>query len=97
VQVSVLNITDSQAEYAREVAKTLQNQGLRVGLDVRNEKITYKIREHSLQKPPYILVVGDKERDAQAVAVRARGNQDLGVMPLEAFSQRILSDIARKA
>jgi len=97
VQVQVLNITDSQAEYAREVAKTLQNQGLRVGLDVRNEKITYKIREHSLQKPPYILVVGDKERDAQAVAVRARGNQDLGVMPLEAFSQRILSDIARKA
>ena len=68
-----------------------------MGVDLRNEKITYKIREHSLQKPPYILVVGDKERDAEAVAVRARGNLDLGVMPLEAFSQRIASDIARKA
>ncbi|MDO9405959.1 MAG: threonine--tRNA ligase [Polaromonas sp.] len=97
VQVSVLNITDSQADYAREVAKTLQNQGLRVHLDLRNEKITYKIREHSLQKLPYILVVGDKEKDAQAVAVRARGNKDLGVMPLEAFVQMIASDIAQKA
>ena len=89
VQVAVLNITDAQADYAREVAKTLQNQGLRVELDLRNEKITYKIREHSMQKLPYILVVGDKEKAAGAVAVRARGNQDLGVMPLEAFSQKI--------
>jgi threonyl-tRNA synthetase len=96
VQVSVLNITDSQADYAREVAKTLQNQGLRVQVDQRNEKITYKIREHSLQKLPYILVVGDKERAAGAVAVRARGNQDLGVMPVEAFLQRIAQDIANK-
>jgi threonyl-tRNA synthetase len=64
--------------------------------DLRNEKITYKIREHSLQKLPYILVVGDKEKAAGAVAVRARGNQDLGVMPLDAFSQRIASDIAHK-
>ncbi len=96
-QVSVLNITDSQAEYAREVAKTLRNQGLRVDLDLRNEKITYKIREHSMQKLPYILVVGDKEKEAGAVAVRARGNQDLGVMSLEAFSQKIASDIALKS
>ena len=88
VQVVVLNITDAQADYAREVAKTLQNQGLRVELDLRNEKITYKIREHSLQKLPYILVVGDKEKAAGAVAVRARGNQDLGVMSLEAFSAK---------
>ncbi|MBI5274846.1 MAG: threonine--tRNA ligase [Burkholderiales bacterium] len=95
-QAVVLNITDQQAEYAREVAKTLQNQGLRVEVDQRNEKITYKIREHSLQKPPYLLVVGDKEKAAGAVAVRARGNKDLGVMPLEAFSQRIASDIAGK-
>jgi threonyl-tRNA synthetase len=65
VQVAVLNITDSQAEYAREVAKTLQNQGLRVDLDLRNEKITYKIREHSMQKLPYILVVGDKENGSR--------------------------------
>ncbi len=97
VQVSVLNITDSQAEYAQEVAKTLRNQGLRVDLDLRNEKITYKIREHSMQKLPYILVVGDKEKEAGAVAVRARGNQDLGVMSLQAFSQKIASDIALKS
>jgi len=96
-QVSVLNITDSQAEYAREVAKTLRNQGLSVDLDLRNEKITYKIREHSMQKLPYILVVGDKEKEAGAVAVRARGNQDLGVMSLEAFSQKIAADISLKS
>ncbi|RYG97805.1 MAG: threonine--tRNA ligase [Alphaproteobacteria bacterium] len=96
-QVVVLNITDSQAEYVKEVTKTLQKQGLRVKLDLRNEKITYKIREHSLQKVPYILIVGDKEKDAGAVAVRARGNQDLGVMSLDSFSQRIAQDIASKA
>ena len=96
-QVAVLNITDSQAEYAQDVAKTLRNQGLSVDLDLRNEKITYKIREHSMQKLPYILVVGDKEKEAGAVAVRARGNQDLGVMSLEAFSQKIASDIALKS
>ena len=95
-QVVVLNITDSQAEYARDVAKTLQNQGLRVELDLRNEKITYKIREHSLQKVPFILVLGDKEKAAGAAAVRARGNQDLGVMAVESFVERILEDIAAK-
>ncbi|MBC7435765.1 MAG: threonine--tRNA ligase [Bdellovibrionales bacterium] len=95
-QVSVLNITDSQADYAREVAKTLQNQGLRVDLDLRNEKITYKIREHSMQKLPYILVVGEKEKAAGAVAVRARGNIDLGVMSLDAFAQKIAGDVADK-
>ena len=95
-QVSVLNITDAQADYARDVAKALQNQGVRVELDLRNEKITYKIREHSLQKLPYILVVGDKEKAAGTVAVRARGNQDLGAMSLETFSQRIVADIASK-
>ena len=96
VQVAVLNITDAQAEYARSVAKTLQNQGLRVNLDLRNEKITYKIREHSMQKLPYLVVVGDKEMAAGAVAVRARGGQDLGAMSVEAFIQRILGDIANK-
>jgi threonyl-tRNA synthetase len=96
VQVAVLNITDSQADYARNVAESLQNQGLRVTLDLRNEKITYKIREHSMQKLPFILVVGDKEKAAGAVAVRARGNQDLGAMPLAAFSERIAKDIADK-
>ncbi|MBU4508735.1 MAG: threonine--tRNA ligase [Hydrogenophaga sp.] len=96
VQVSVLNITDSQADYCREITKTLQNQGLRVETDLRNEKITYKIREHALQKRPYILVVGDKEKAAGAVAVRARGNKDLGVMPLEDFSRLIAADVSSK-
>ncbi|MEO7157804.1 MAG: threonine--tRNA ligase [Vicinamibacterales bacterium] len=97
VQVVVLNITDSQADYAQEVAKTLQNQGLRVELDLRNEKITYKIREHSMQKPPFILVIGEKEKAAGAVAVRARGNQDLGVMSVAAFSEKIARDIQDKS
>ena len=97
VQVSVLNITDGQADYVESVVKRLKNQGFRVDSDLRNEKITYKIREHSMQKLPYILVVGDKEKEAGAVAVRARGNQDLGVMSLEAFSQKIASDISLKS
>jgi len=96
VQVSVLNITDAQAEYAADVAKSLQKQGLRVAIDLRNEKITYKIREHSMQKVPYILVVGDKEKANGAVAVRARGNQDLGVMPLVDFQAKLADDVARK-
>jgi len=100
VQVDVLNITDAQSDYCREIAaklkKSVTNQGLRVNLDLRNEKITYKIREHSLQKPPYILVAGDKEKAAGTVAVRARGNIDLGVMSIEAFIERITSDIATK-
>ena len=97
VQIAVLNITDAQADYARSVAKTLQNQGLRVDLDLKNEKITYKIREHSMQKLPYLLVVGDKEMAAGSVAVRARGGKDLGAMPLDAFVQLIKSDIADKS
>ncbi|MDQ0571221.1 threonyl-tRNA synthetase [Variovorax paradoxus] len=96
VQVAVLNISEGQADYAASVAKTLQNQGLRVQLDLHNEKITYKIRKHSLQKLPYILVVGDKEKEAGAVAVRARGNQDLGAMSLESFVRRLVQDIADK-
>lgn len=96
VQVAVLNISEGQAEYASQVAKTLLDQGLRVSLDLHNEKITYKIRKHSLQKLPYILVVGDKEKEAGAVAVRARGNLDLGAMSVEAFSQKIAHDIQHK-
>ena len=99
-QVVVCNITDSQADYCREIAQKMQkpagNQGLRVDLDLRNEKITYKIREHSLQKPPFILVAGDKEKAAGTVAVRARGNKDLGVMSVDAFIELIQSDIESK-
>ncbi|WP_290902318.1 threonine--tRNA ligase [Aquabacterium sp.] len=96
-QVVVLNITDGQADYAADIAKSLQKQGLKVQLDLRNEKITYKIREHSLQKVPYFIVVGDKEKLDGTVAVRARGNQNLGVMSLDDFSQKISQDIASKA
>lgn len=96
VQVVIANISQSQAEYVAQVAQELEKQGLRVKIDLRNEKITYKIREHSLQKVPYILVVGDKERDAHSVAVRARGNQDMGVMPVSAFIEHIMRDVERK-
>jgi len=97
VQVSVLNISESQADYAAGVVKTLQKQGLRVVGDLRNEKITYKIREHSLQKVPYILVVGDKEKASGTVSLRARGNLDLGSMSLDDFTAKLVDDVARKA
>ena len=96
IQVSVLTITEGHAEYATELVKTLQKQGLRVESDLRNEKITYKIREHSLQKVPYILVVGDKEKANGTVAVRARGNHDLGVMSVADFASKLGTDIAQK-
>jgi threonyl-tRNA synthetase len=96
-QVMVLNITDAQAKYAQSVAKALQNQGFRVDTDLRNEKITYKIREHSMQKVPYLIVVGDKEMASGAVAVRARGGQDLGVMSLDDLSQKLSADVAHKS
>jgi threonyl-tRNA synthetase len=96
VQVVVASITDAHADYAASVAKSLQKQGVRVSLDLRNEKINYKIRELSLQKVPYILVVGDKEKADGTVAVRARGNLDLGVMPQADFQQKLLGDIALK-
>jgi threonyl-tRNA synthetase len=93
VQAVVLNIAENQAEYARDLAQSLQKQGLRVESDLRNEKISYKIREHTLQKVPYLLVVGDKEREAKTVAVRARGGVDLGSMPVDAFLERLQQDV----
>ncbi|EKZ96542.1 threonyl-tRNA ligase [Cupriavidus sp. HMR-1] len=96
-QVVVMNIAESQSEYAESVVQLLQKQGFRAKADLRNEKITYKIREHSLQKIPYLLVIGDKERDANQVAVRARGNVDLGVMPVSAFVERLQQDVSSKA
>ena len=95
-QVVVACITDGQAAYAAEVVKTLQKQGVRASSDLRNEKITYKIREHSMQKVPFILVVGDKEKANGTVAVRARGNLDLGVMALDDFAQKLANDITQK-
>ena len=82
-QAAVINITDSQAEYAQEVTKSLQNNGFRVICDLRNEKIGFKIRGHSMQRVPYILVVGDKEKESRTVAVRTRDGEDLGSMALD--------------
>ena len=95
-QVVVACISEGQAAYAGEIAKTLQKQGVRAQADLRNDKITYKIREHSMQKVPFILVVGDKEKANGAVAVRARGNLDLGAMPLDNFAQKLAADIGAK-
>ena len=92
-QVVVLNISEHQADYAAHVARMLDQAGLRAFADLRNEKITYKIREHSLQKLPYQLVVGDKEVAANAVAVRTRGGSDLGQVPLDEFIERLRSEL----
>jgi threonyl-tRNA synthetase len=97
VQVGILNISEGQSEYAQVVAQNLKKQGFRVHADLRNEKITYKIREHSVQKLPYIVVVGDKERDSNTVAVRARGNVDLGPMPLDSLIERLEGEVASRA
>ncbi|MFN6323631.1 MAG: threonine--tRNA ligase [Burkholderiales bacterium] len=96
VQVCVMNISESQADYGQNVAQTLQKQGFRVESDLRGEKITYKIRDRSLQKIPYLIVVGDKEKESGTVAVRARGGKDLGVMSLEALAELLRSDIDSK-
>jgi len=96
VQVAILTITESQSEYAQDVAKMLKNQGFRVLLDVSNEKITYKIRSHSLRKLPFLLVIGDSEKASGSVAVRARGNVDLGVMSTAEFIQKLQTEIDHK-
>ncbi|MGA7951484.1 MAG: threonine--tRNA ligase [Thiobacillaceae bacterium] len=97
VQAVVMSITDAQKDYALKVTRDLQEKGFRVVSDLRNEKITYKIREHSLQKLPYQLVVGDKEMATAQVAVRARGNQDLGTMSVAEFVARLGGEVqARK-
>ena len=93
VQAVVMNISQAQDEYAGRIAETLRGAGLRVFADLRNEKITYKIREHSLQKLPYQLIVGDKEVAAGLIAVRTRKGEDLGQMPVEALLQRLLSEL----
>ena len=96
VQVVVMNISAGQADYAESVAKTLRGAGLRVETDLRGEKINYKIREHSMLKRPYLVVVGDKEKAAGLVALRARGNRDLGQMSPDALIERLLQEIRGK-
>ena len=95
VQAVVMNITDAQADYVAEVQKSLSNQGLRVEADLRNEKIGRKIREHTLQRVPYLLVVGDRERDNGQVAVRTRGGEDLGTMTVAEFASRLHDEHVR--
>jgi threonyl-tRNA synthetase len=95
-QAVVLNITDKQSEYAQKVEDSLKNKGFRVVSDLRNEKIGFKIREHTIQKVPYLLVVGDKEVESQTVAVRARRGEDLGSMDLDAFTAHLTDDVARR-
>jgi threonyl-tRNA synthetase len=96
-QVMICNITDAQAETVQLIAKNLENEGFRVRSDLRNEKIGFKIREHTIQRVPYLLVVGDKEVENGTVAVRTREGEDLGVMPLAEFSQLLRGAIARKS
>ncbi len=96
VQVVVMNITDAQADYARMVAEELKKNGFRVRTDLRNEKITYKIREHSLQRLPYQVIVGDKEVAARLIAVRTRKGEDLGQLALDAFLARLEQEVTRK-
>ena len=92
VQAVVLTIADRHHDYATRLADVLRAGGLRVATDLRNEKITYKIREHSLQKLPYQLIVGDKEQEASTVAVRNRGGEDLGSMPVASLLERLLRE-----
>jgi len=89
VQAVIMNITDAQAEYAAEIAQVLKKQGFRVVTDLRNEKITYKIREHSMQRVPFQVIVGEKERQENKLAVRKRGGEDLGQMDLQAFVAKL--------
>jgi threonyl-tRNA synthetase len=93
VQTVVMNITSAQAEYVQRVTETLKKQGFRAGSDLRNEKVGFKIREHTLQRVPYLLVVGDKEVAANLVAVRTRSGKDLGAMSLEAFAERFRTEL----
>jgi len=95
VQAVVANITDAQADWVEEVRKTLANQGFRVQSDLRNEKIGYKIREHTLQRVPYLLVVGDREKENGMIAVRTRGGEDLGTMSVADFALRLRSESAQ--
>ncbi|MCP8897988.1 threonine--tRNA ligase [Gilvimarinus xylanilyticus] len=97
VQVVLANITDNQAEYVQKVEKTLANRGFRAVSDLRNEKIGFKIREHTIQRVPYLIVVGDKEVESGQVAVRTRDGQDLGVMSVEAFTDLLAADVANRS
>lgn len=96
VQAVVLNITDAQAVYVKKVVASLRESGLRVEADLRNEKIGYKIRAHTLQRIPYLLVIGDREVEQQTVAVRTRQGKDLGAFGLEDLARQLKSEVASR-
>jgi len=96
-QVAIMNITDKQSDFVQKSAKILKSQGFRVNLDLRNEKIGFKIRQHTLQRVPYLLVVGDREVETETVAVRSRAGKDLGSMTIDAFSELLKADIKKLA
>ncbi len=97
VQAMVMNITDKQADYVNQMAKSLNEQGFRVETDLRNEKIGFKIREHTLQRVPYLLVVGDREMENGSVAVRSRGGEDLGSMPVSEFADKLADAVSARS
>ncbi|MEW8087681.1 MAG: threonine--tRNA ligase [Candidatus Thiodiazotropha endolucinida] len=96
VQAVLMNITDRQGEYVKKCLKSLHDNGFRVESDLRNEKIGFKIREHTLMRVPYLLVIGDREMEEGTVAVRTRGGEDLGAMPIEAFIDRMKSEVTQR-
>jgi threonyl-tRNA synthetase len=96
VQAVLMNITDQQSEYVRNVTEILKNQGLRVTSDLRNEKVGFKIREHTLQRVPYLLVAGDREAGSHSLAVRTRNGKDLGAMPIDTIAQRLAEEVASR-
>jgi threonyl-tRNA synthetase len=91
-----MNITDAQADYVHEVAEKLRNHGFRVEMDLRNEKIGYKIRARTLEKIPYLLVIGDREVENREIAVRLRDGTDLGTMSVEALVERLAKEVAQR-
>jgi threonyl-tRNA synthetase len=96
VQAVVMNITDGQADYVRKATEFLRNQGLRVEMDLRNEKVGFKIREHTLQRVPYLLVAGDREMGGNSLAVRTRSGKDLGSMGLETLASKLVAEVASR-
>jgi threonyl-tRNA synthetase len=97
MQVVVMNITDKQSEYVTDIVNKLKSNGIRAKADLRNEKIGFKIREHTLKRVPYQIVIGDKEVEAQEIAVRTRSGVDLGKMSLEAFTKALSNEIQTRS
>jgi threonyl-tRNA synthetase len=95
-QAVIMNITDNQADFVKKIEKALRDKGFRAISDLRNEKIGFKIREHTIQRVPYLLVIGDKEVENQSLAIRTRDGKDLGVMSLDAFIELLTAEVARR-